>query len=173
MNLLSYFAAHQPQLYVNRYDNLQLHLNSQFHSMHAARIPKGQVPTGTAPAPALNTYKSDVDKQPMQERAACVSCVWNEANAVRVQHLLPLKDLHISLGCRGTELGLHSLTMLLPASPFELGERKLIQVGPSVLQCCLTSALCGTAVLALHFFIKVAPSLAQSAQQLMHSIAGL
>ena len=108
--------------------------------MHAARFHQVMI-AGTAPAPAVNACKFDVDKQPMQERPACVSCVWNEANAVRVQHGLPLKDLHISLRCRGTELGLHSLAMLLPASPFELGERKLIQVGPSVFLWYLTLTL--------------------------------
>lgn len=58
-------------------------------------------------------------------------CVWNEANALRTQHGLPLKDLHISLVPKGTEPGpgLHSLSLLLPTSPFHLDERKLIQVG--------------------------------------------
>lgn len=69
----------------------------------------------------------------MQDRSACITCVWNEANAVRVQHGLPVKDLHISLSSKGTELGSHSLTHLLSASPFELDEHKLIQVSPSAL----------------------------------------
>ena len=69
----------------------------------------------------------------MQARQACIACVWNEANALRVQHGLPLKDLHISLGYKGTELGQHSLMQLLPDSPFQLDERKLIQVGAILL----------------------------------------
>ena len=60
-------------------------------------------------------------------------CVWNEANALRTQHGLPLKDLHISLAPKGSEPGpgLHSLSLLRPTSPFQLDERKLIQVGLS------------------------------------------
>lgn len=88
---------------------------------------------GTAQTPAVCTLKSVEDKQPMQDRSARISCVWNEANAVRVQLGLPLKDLHISLGSKGTDLGSHSLTHLLSASPFELDERKLIQVSRSAL----------------------------------------
>jgi len=41
-----------------------------------------------------------------------------------------LKDLHISLGARATRHRLHSLSQLLPTSPFPLDERKLIQVRP-------------------------------------------
>ena len=114
----------------------------------------------------------------MQEWPACVICIWNEANAVRVQHGLPLKDLHISLGCRGTELGLHSLTLLLPASPLELDERKLIQVGPSVLTTLPHLVICVASLcfLCIHHSIMHTRPLTCSpacslAQVLMHSIA--
>ena len=59
---------------------------------------------------------------------ARVACIWTEANALRLQHGLPLKDLHISLASGGTDLGMHSLSCLLPESPFDLDERKRIQV---------------------------------------------
>lgn len=65
----------------------------------------------------------------MHQRQVCVVCVWNEANAVRVKHGLPLKDFHISLGSGGTDLGVHSLSQLLPESPFQIDDTKLIQVG--------------------------------------------
>ena len=101
--------------------------------MHAASQFSGQFSAGIAQTPAVCTLKCVEDKQLMQDRSACITCVWNEANAVRAQHGLPLKDLHISLGSKGIELGSHSLTHLLSASPFELDERKLIQVSPSAL----------------------------------------
>lgn len=59
-----------------------------------------------------------------------MACIWNEANAVRVKHGLPLKDFHISLASGGTDLKLHSLTQMLPDSPFQLSEGQLIQVCP-------------------------------------------
>lgn len=64
------------------------------------------------------------EQQPHQ---ACVVCVWNNCNALRLQHGLTVKDLHISLAVGGTNLGQHSLSMLLPESPFKLDEQKLIQ----------------------------------------------
>jgi hypothetical protein len=69
-------------------------------------------------------------RQTMPGKQSCVACVWNEANALRVQHGLPVKDLHISLGVGATAHRLHSLRQLLPTSPFQLDERKIIQVRP-------------------------------------------
>ena len=66
----------------------------------------------------------------MPAKQSCVACVWNEANALRAQHGLPLKDLHVSLGARATAHRLHSLSQLLPTSPFQLDERQIIQVRP-------------------------------------------
>ena len=82
---------------------------------------------------AMYAVGSTADRQSVQARQACIACVWNEANALRVHHGLPLKDLHISLGCNGTELGQHSLNQLLPESPFQLDAQKLIQVGAMLL----------------------------------------
>ena len=86
---------------------------------------------GSASASAAEPLGSTSDRQPVHARGACVACVWNEANALRVQLGLPLGDFHISLGSEGTELRLHSLGQLLPASPFQLDDHKLIQVGSS------------------------------------------
>lgn len=69
------------------------------------------------------------------KQTACVVCIWNEANAQRAQHGLPAKDFHISLTPGDTNLGRHSLSMLLPDSPFQLDEGKLIQVGLSLCAC--------------------------------------
>ena len=149
---ICYFALQlidQPQLYTSRYVNLQLQLTLIVINA-CSEAPIAQIPAGTIQAPAWDALGLVVNKQTIQERPACVTCVWNEANAVRVQHGLPLKDLHISLGCRGTELGLHSLTLLLPASPFELDERKLIQVGPSVFTMLPHLWTCMTAPCLLH-----------------------
>ncbi len=66
----------------------------------------------------------------MPAKQSCVACVWNEANALRVQHGLPVKDLHISLSAGATAHRLHSLSQLLPTSPFQLDERQVIQVRP-------------------------------------------
>ena len=66
----------------------------------------------------------------MPGKQSCVACVWNEANALRVQHGLPVKDLHISLGASATAHRLHSLSQMLPTSPFQLDEQQTIQVSP-------------------------------------------
>ena len=68
----------------------------------------------------------DAGIQAGHERLACVACVWNEANALRVQHGLPLKEFHISLGPAATVQP--GLSHLLPESPFQLDEHKLVQV---------------------------------------------
>ena len=78
---------------------------------------------------AASLIGSNAGRQLVHERQVCVACVWNEANALRLQHGLPLRDFHISLGSGGTDLGLHSLSQLLPESPFHVDETKLIQVG--------------------------------------------
>ena len=69
-------------------------------------------------------------RQTMPAKQSCVACVWNEANALRVQHGLPFKDLHISLGAGATANRLHSLSQLLSVSPFQLDEQQIIQVRP-------------------------------------------
>ncbi|KAL0021538.1 hypothetical protein WJX77_005533 [Trebouxia sp. C0004] len=84
---------------------------------------------GSAPASAANdSINVTAARQNMPEKQFCVACVWNEANALRVKHGLPMKDLHISLGARATAHRLHSLSQLLPTSPFQLDEHKLIQM---------------------------------------------
>lgn len=93
----------------------------------------GLFPAGIAVAtPVQASTICQAEQQHLLSRGkqACVSCVWNEANALRAKHGLPTKDLHISLGPGGTELDQHSLAALLPASPFQLNERKLLQVTP-------------------------------------------
>ena len=84
--------------------------------------------TGRMSTQHATPHVSDPNRQQAHERHACVACVWNEANALRLQHELPLKDFHISLTPGAGELQQHSLSCLRPGNPFELDERKLIQV---------------------------------------------
>lgn len=83
---------------------------------------------GEVSSSASGPVSSRAEQVALHEERACVACVWNAANHLRAHHGLPLKDFHISLAPGGTELRLHSLDQLLPASPFQLDEHKLVQV---------------------------------------------
>ncbi len=86
-------------------------------------------PAGIAAIPAASSdHRKDASEQATAPFVACVSCVWNAANAVRQQLGLPLKDFHISLGPAVSRLQCHSLACLLPSSPFDIQEHQLMQV---------------------------------------------
>ena len=80
--------------------------------------------------PHRPTQQPDMpEQQPQQHsRAAWVACVWNEANALRLQHGLSLKDFHISLQAPRNQPEPHSLACLMDDSPWPTDEGHLVMV---------------------------------------------
>ncbi|KAK9863226.1 hypothetical protein WJX84_008176 [Apatococcus fuscideae] len=81
-------------------------------------------------SPHRPTQQPDMpEQQPQQHsRAAWVACVWNEANALRLQHGLSLKDFHISLQAPRNQPEPHSLACLMDDSPWPTDEGHLVMM---------------------------------------------